>query len=158
MRAITLVLGGILVLAACGGDGGSGADERQAAIYAAAIGSAASNATTPTGEPFDGPVFVVGSEDNDIGLEVQADIVDLLDDLTVTFVDDADEAIEESDDTAPVRDDGLLLTLGGIRGNGTERTVPVVVYQTAGDVERYSVTLQRRDDQWTATGTAVPTS
>lgn len=151
-------LGAVLALAACSSDGGSGVDERQAAIYSAAIASAASDATTPTGEPLDGPIYVVGAEDNDIGIDLQADIVDDLDDLTVRFVDDPDEAIKESDETAPVLDGGLLLTLGRIRGNGTERTVPVVAYQAIGDEEQYSITLQRRDDRWTATGTSVPTT
>lgn len=158
MRAITLALGGVLVLAACSGNGSSGVDERQAAIYSATIAFAAGDATTPTGESFDGPVYVVGGEDNAIGIEVQADVVDELDELTVRFVDEPDEAIKESDETAPVLDEGILLTLGHIRGTGPERNVPVVAYQEIGVEEEFRVTLQRRDDRWEATGTSAPTT
>jgi hypothetical protein len=153
MRGIVLAVGAAVVLGACSGDGGNGADERQAAIYAAAIETVASE-TGSAAMPFDGPVYVVASPGHDIGIEIQVDVVEQLDDLTIRFVDERDEAIKESADDAPVLGDGLLVTLGTIRGSGGRRTVPVEAYLRLGDDEGYEVTLVGRDGRWVVTDQA----
>jgi hypothetical protein len=66
-------------------------------------------------------------------------------------VDDRDEAIKESTDDAPVLGDGLLVTLGRIRGRGDQRTVPVATYLRLDEDQRYEVTLERRDHRWVVT-------
>lgn len=149
---VSLALGAVLVLGACSVDGGSGTDERQGAIYAASI-RAVANGTTE-GMAFDRPVYVAATRGHEIDLEVQAEVVEQLDDLTVRFVDESDEAVEESTDDASVLDDGLLVTLGTIRGRGGERTVSVETYLRAGDEDHYEVTLERREGRWVVTGQA----
>jgi hypothetical protein len=150
MRRVLLVVGATLTLGACSGDGGNGADEREAAIYSVVIETAASEAGSAA-MPFDGPVYVLASRGHDIGIETQVDVVDRLDDMTIRFVDDRDEAIKESTDDAPVLGDGLLVTLGRIRGRGDQRTVPVARYLRLDDDQRYDVTLERRDHRWVVT-------
>jgi hypothetical protein len=153
MRCVLLAVGAAVVLGACAGDGGNDVDERQAAIYAAAIETVVSE-TGSAAMPFDGPVYVVASPGHDIGIEVQVEVVERLDDTTVRFVDERDEAIKESVDDAPVLGDGLLVTLGKIRGNGARRAVPLEAYLRVDDDERYEVTLERRDGRWVVTDQA----
>jgi hypothetical protein len=153
MRGILLAVGAALVLGACSGDGGSDVDERQAAIYAAAIETVASEAGSAA-MPFDGPVYVVASPGHDIGIEIQVEVVEQIDDVTIRFVDERDEAIKESDDDAPVLGDGLLVTLGKVRGSGGRRTVLLEAYVRSDDDERYAVTLERRDGRWVVTDQA----
>jgi hypothetical protein len=150
MRGVVLAVGAV-VLGACSGDGGIGTDERQAAIYAAVIDDIATESGSGEGGQFDGPVYVVASPGHEIGIEVQAEVVEQLDDRTIRFVDEREEAIEESDDEAPVLGDGLLVTLGKIRGSGGRRTVAVRTYLRLGDDERQEVTLEGRGDRWAVT-------
>jgi hypothetical protein len=149
MRGVLLGLGAVLILGACSGGGGTTADERQAAVYAAAIRTVA--VRTSGGKPFDGPVYVVAARGHELGIEVQAEVVEHVDDVTVRFVDGRDEAIEESNDDAPVLDDGLLITLGKLQGTGNRRTVLVDTYVRAGNEDRYEVTLERREGRWVVT-------
>jgi hypothetical protein len=135
--AVTLAAGG------CGSDGPSpSTTEREARVYAAVIEALAPDGPEPSPET-DEPDRVVyaGSLDVDgpIPLEVQAAVVEeLVEFATVRFVDEKAEAME----------DGVLVLLGAVP-NGRSPSVTAERYVDRDDAERFRVSLERSDGDWT---------
>jgi hypothetical protein len=146
----TLVLTATLavVVTACTG-GGSNASDRRADIYSAAIRTFL--ADTPRLKiSSDTSVFVAAAhERSPIPLEEQADIVDELHALAaIRFVDRRVEAIDESNPNRPVKNNGVLITLGKIPSGANTVTVNASRYLNATNTIAYRVTLRRTKTQW----------
>ena len=91
-------------------------------------------------------------EDQGISLEVQAALVEELEDFaTVRFVDERDEAIDDTDDRAPVLEDGVLMLLGPVP-TGRSPSVEVERYVDADDEFGVRVGLERADATWAVAG------
>jgi hypothetical protein len=144
---VTLLVATMAVIASCGDDD-SEPRAYDAEVYTAVIQSLAPDPPgTPVAE-LDQTVFVGPIHDEvDISLGVQASVVEDLDEFaTIRFVDDKEEAIG-SDETEPVKDDGVLVLLGTVPP-GRSATVRAVRYVDADDVDRYRVTVRGSDDVW----------
>lgn len=145
--AVTLAAGG------CGSDGPSpSTTEREARVYAAVIEALAPDGPEPSPET-DEPDRVVyaGSLDVDgpIPLEVQAAVVEeLVEFATVRFVDEKAEAIDDAEENEPVLEDGVLVLLGAVP-NGRSPSVTAERYVDRDDAERFRVSLERSDGDWT---------
>lgn len=154
----TLVLTATLavVLTACTG-GGSNTSDRRADIYSAVIRTILADTSHPTISS-DTSVFVgAAHERSPINLEVQADIVAELHELaTIRFVDRRVEAIDNSKPNRPVKDNGLLITLGKIPSAANTVTVNAGRYLNATNTIAYRVTLKRTKTQWKPIATANP--
>jgi hypothetical protein len=146
----TLVLTATLavVVTACTG-GGSNTSDRRADIYSAVIRTVLADTSRPKISS-DTSVFVVAAhERSPIPLEVQADIVDELHELaTIRFVDRRVEAIDESNPNRPVKNNGVLITLGKIPSGANTVTVNASRYLNATNTIAYRVTLERTKTQW----------
>jgi hypothetical protein len=137
-----------VVLTACAG-AGSDTSDRRADIYAAVIRAVLADTSHPKISS-DASVFVVAAQERSpIPLEVQADIVAELHELaTIRFVDHRVEAIDDSNPHRPVKNNGLLITLGKIPSPANTVTVNASRYLNAANTIAYRVTLKRTKTQW----------
>jgi hypothetical protein len=146
----TLVLTATVVVAvtACTG-GGSNTSDRPAVIYSAVIRAVLTDTSHPNISS-DTSVFVVAADERSpIPLEVQADIVEELHEFaTIRFVDQRVEAIDDSSPNRPVKDNGILITLGKIPSGANTVTVNASRYLNATNTIAYRVTLKRTKTQW----------
>ena len=153
-RTLVLTATVAVVVTACTG-GVSNASERRADIYSAVIRAVLGETSHPKISS-DTSVFVgAGRERSTINLEVQADIVDELHELaTIRFVDRRVEAIDDSNPNRPVKDNGVLITLGKIPSGANTVAVNAGRYLNAVDTDAYRVTLKRTKRQWNPIATA----
>jgi hypothetical protein len=146
----TLVLAAVIavLVTACTG-GGSNTSDRRAAIYSAVIRAVLADTPHPKISK-DTSVFVVAAhERSPISLEVQADIVAELHELaTIRFVDHRVEAIDDSNPNRPVKNNGVLITLGKIPSGANTVTVNASRYVNATNTIAYRVNLKRTKTQW----------
>jgi hypothetical protein len=146
----TLVLAAVIavLVTACTG-GGSNTSDRRAAIYSAVIRAVLADTPHPKISK-DTSVFVVAAhERSPISLEVQADIVAELHELaTIRFVDHRVEAIDDSNPNRPVKNNGVLITLGKIPSGANPVTVNAGRYLNATDTVTYRVTVKRTKTEW----------
>ena len=147
-RTLVLLATVAVVLTACT-SGGSNTSDRPAAIYSAVIREVLADTSHPKISS-DTNVFVVAAhERSPITLEVQADIVRELHKLaTIRFVDHRVEAIDDSNPNRPVKNNGLLITLGKIPSAANTVTVNAGRYLNATNTIAYRVTLKRTKTQW----------
>jgi hypothetical protein len=143
--AVTLAAG------SCG-SGGPSEHEREANVYAAVIRALAPDGPADLGAETDELERVVyaGSldEENAIPLEVQAAVVEVLDDFaTIRFVDEKAEAIDEVEDREPVLEDGVLVLLGAVPA-GRSPSVDAERYVDLENDEQFQVSLERSNDDW----------
>jgi hypothetical protein len=93
-------------------------------------------------------VYVAHVGDEPFALEDQVAMIEAVEEThDLRFVDDVGAAVDDEDDAAPPRDDGLLLGIGTI-SNTAPHVVRVEVYSAAGQVDALRLTLTRRDDVW----------
>lgn len=154
-RRLSLLVAGAVTVAACGTET-SVTKARDAGVYAAVIESVAPEPPVRPGasvEELERVVFVGPHDDETtLSLEVQADVVDTLDEFaTVRFVDDESEAINEADELMPVRERGVLLLVGSVP-LGRSPTVEVVRYVDRDERARFRVTAEREDERWSVVG------
>jgi hypothetical protein len=129
-----------------------------------AIVTAAIRQVSSRGVPADDPdrtpvVYVVSVAEGGISAGIQADVVSQLrDEVDVRFADAREEAIEESDPTAPVPDDGVLLVIGDIAEVGRPVVVAVEIYRNVDDWTKSLFTVAPEgvtgDDAWDVTSTS----
>jgi hypothetical protein len=145
MTAITLAPG------SCS-SGGPSEHEREANVYAAVIRALAPDEPTNSGaetKELDRVVYA-GSldEENTIPLEVQAAVVEMLQDFaTIRFVDEKAEAIDDAEDGEPVLEDGVLVLLGTV-STGRLPSVDAERYVDLDDNEHFRISLERSNDEW----------
>jgi hypothetical protein len=143
--AVTLAVG------SCG-SGGPSEHEREANVYAAVIRALALDEPADPGaetEELDWVVYA-GSLDEErvISLEVQAAVVEMLEDFaTIRFVDEKAEAIDDTADGEPVLDDGVLVLLGAVP-TGRSPSVDAERYVDLDDDEHFRIGLERTNDNW----------
>jgi hypothetical protein len=137
-----------VVLTACAG-GGSNISDRRADIYSAVIRTILADTSHPKISS-DTSVFVAAAhERSPIDLEVQADIVAELHELaTIRFVDHRVEAIDDSKPNRPVKDNGVLITLGKIPSAARTVTVNAGRYLNATNAIAYRVTVKHTETHW----------
>jgi hypothetical protein len=94
-----------------------------AAIVTSVAGAEAADESTPI-------VYVAPlGNDKPIPLNVQVAVVDSVADAAVLrFVDKAEQAINQDDDTEPVIDDAVLVRLGEVPESGASVNVPGELY------------------------------
>lgn len=148
MRALIVATGGALLLAACNG-GATGVEEENARIYSAVISAVAAEVAD---QPLLEEVVFVGGHPDDLTLEVQVGVVQALEDtLTVRFVDDPTEAIDEGLEDRLVRREGILLTVGPINRTADDAaTVRTEWYERPGRSGSYQVAVTRDRERWSA--------
>jgi len=147
-RILVLTATLAVAMTACTG-GGSKSSDRRADIYSAVIRAVL--ADTSHGKiTSDTSVFVgAARERSPINLEVQADIVAQLHEVaTIRFVDHRGEAIDDSNPHRPVKNNGLLITLGKIPSAAKTVMVNAGRYLNAANAIAYRVTVKRTATQW----------
>ncbi len=162
-----LVSGLVVVWAGACSDPADDRSDRDAAVYAAAIGEVITVHAIPPEDPEAVPVIYVESFDTGaIDLEVQVAVVArFLDRYDIRFIDDLGEVVDPDLENAPVRDDLLLVGLGAITPGATDREVGVraEVYRSLDDIDAYRMTIvfdraatTEEPEQWTVEGTPEP--
>jgi len=140
-----------LAMGSCG-SGGPNEHERAANIYAAVIQALAPDEPAGPGaetEELERVVYA-GSLDEErvISLEVQAAVVEMLEDFaTIRFVDKKTEAIDDTADGEPVLDDGVLVLLGAVPA-GRSPSIDAERYVDLDDDEHFRISLERSDNGW----------
>lgn len=100
-------------------------------------------------------VYVVAVGENGIGAGLQADVASaLLDDIDVRFADERSEAVDDSEEGAPVIDGGVLMLVGDVPDQAEPVSIAVEVYYDEADRTRQVFTLETEP----AGGTAPPDS
>jgi hypothetical protein len=172
-RTVALVLVALFVVTACGdgGDEHHAGTDRTAGVYLAALRwAAASMAGAPTSAPSgsdgDGDGDGDGGGDGDrpvvyalalsgdaIPTAVQVVVVkQLRDDVVVRFADARTEALDGGEDTEPVRDDGLLVSLGPVPAEGDDVTLAAELYRDRDDDHAYQLTVKLTGETWEVAG------
>ena len=147
-RTLVLTASVAIVVTACAG-GGPDTSDQPAVIYSAVIRVVLADTTHPTISS-DTSVFVAAADARSpIPLAVQADIVEELHHLaTIRFVDKRTESIDDSSPTKPVKDKGILVTLGKIPNRANIVTIKATRYVNTAETVTYRVTLKRTKTQW----------
>lgn len=137
-----------MAVAACGS---AGADDGDGIIGAGAYEAVLAEflPEPPVDEDAERPiVYVAHLSDEPLSLDMQVAIIESLAGThDVRFVDDARAAVDDADEDAPPRDDGLLLGIGTIPSS-PPHTVRVEVYTGADQVEAHRLTLVERGSVW----------
>jgi hypothetical protein len=142
----------VLVILASGCRDGPGRDDPNVGIYAAAIqwlvDDRHGNAGVASGPE---SVYVEAIGDERISLEVQAGVVERLEDVAkVRFIDAPGD---------PVRREGLLVGLGPVRpGEGSGVLLYAHRYADADDVVAYELVMERAEGRWQVAGRPEPVS
>lgn len=140
-----------LAVSSCG-SGDPSEHEREANIYAAVIQALAPDEPADPGaetEKLDRVIYAGPlDEEHAISLEVQAAVVEMLDDFaTIRFVDEKAEAIDDTTDAEPVLDDGVLMLLGAVP-TGPSPSVDAERYVDLDQDENFRISLERSDNEW----------
>ncbi len=92
-----------------------------------------------------------------IPLNVQVAVVDSVADAAVLrFVDKAEQAINQDDDTEPVIDDAVLVRLGEVPESGASVNVPGELYRTKADAEPVVYVVNETANGWVVASTKAP--
>ena len=147
---------GLLVVVATAGCGRqetvNAADLRQADVYAAIIESMVERPNDPVAPT----IYVEGLDGAQIPVEVQAKVIAATDGkATVRFIDDRNEAIDNSAPGAPVKPDAMLVALGPVPRTSPTR-VAVAHYLAADNVTvlEFTATVNSAGHYTVAPGTA----
>ncbi len=145
-----------ITVSSCGDDsGGKDTSSRESDVYAAIVGDVAAAETAGESTPV---VYVapLGNE-KPIPLSVQVAVVDSVADAAVVrFVDKADQAINQSDDSRPVLDDAVLVRLGEVPESGVTVNVPGELYRTKADASPVVFLVNETANGWVVASTKAP--
>lgn len=159
LRSRLLSAGLTLAVLASGCGGEPRRDDPEVGIYAAAIRWLVEDRWGDAEGPFEEPVYVetIGA-DEDIPLEIQAGVVERLEDFaTVRFIDAREEAVETSKPRDPIRGEGLLVGLGPVPpGQGTPVRLYADRYTDVEDVVAYELVIERAEGGWRVAGRPEP--
>lgn len=160
---MTAVVGllGLVLLAACGDDGGSAKvdpTEREAEAWVEVL-QTVGLAGTPV--PEDGePLPVLFALESDGGLVppgVQVAVVKAMKDTAdVRFLDEREGAIEHDQPGEPVKDDGTLVALSEIPPAGGQVELDVERYRSAADRTEFVVVLKGGNPTWVVASVDPP--
>lgn len=150
--AVTL---GSVAAAGCGGAGDEGAS-RDADVYIATIRDVLAEQPPPAEPDVRPVVYVVGVGETKIPADVQAEVAaELDDDADIRFADQRSEAMLEKEEHAPVRDHGVLVTVGELAPDSDPVELDVEVYRSEEDWSKVVLTLAGGSSQWTVTSSSV---
>ncbi len=149
---IGALFSGALASTACTSD--APADDRELGIYASVLDWIFDQpdvevGTTPEG---DGPpAYIEHLGSGEIAIDVQVDIIGRFDgEVDIRFIDDRQEALDESLPGSPVRDEGILIGLGPVTdGDPTEVRAEA---RYGSRIDAYRFTLVRTGEQWRLDG------
>lgn len=146
----TIISAALLLAGACGSNDDD--EGRTAAVYAAIIEELVPPPPDAAPDaPIETDVFVWGGEDRTIPLDVQVGTVQALDGYTsIRFVDDRDEAVDVEQPGEPVRNEGVLITLGPVPPTGGDIEV-AVTFETDSEPRSFDVHLEGGAAGWTIT-------
>jgi len=146
-RALHLGLFGVVLAGGCAG-GTSAEDGSVAAAYQVAVEWLVEEGGDP-GAPLPERVFIEAVGEDGIPLEVQAELVNELQDLmAVRFIDAREEAIELTEPGDPIREGGVLLGLGDVDADRSPVRLYADRYRDVHDVVAYELLLERRGRTW----------
>lgn len=135
----------VLAVPACGNGNGDDAGPIGAAGYSTVIDGFLPSVPADGSRPV---VYVAHLGDEPFPLEDQVAMIEAVEEShDLRFVDDVEAAVDDGDDDAPPRDDGLLLGIGTITV-AAPHVVRVEVYSAAGRIDARKVTLSVRDEVW----------
>ncbi len=150
-----------VTLAACdtADDDPTAGDGREAAVYESILGWVLDDEPVAVAdERPEWTMFVASRFEAPIGVDVQALVVEALDErVVVRFIDARAEAVDEGQEDLPVRADGLLVGLGAVPPEGDRIGVYVDRYRNVGDVQAWEVTVRRAGVKWEVAGVPVAT-
>jgi hypothetical protein len=153
----TIVVGSVALLGACGGDdsgGGTlGPTEWRVAVYETVLRDVALDVARDLAEGDARPVvFLASADGSGIDPDVQVALVGAVkDDIDLRVQDERDEVIVESNEgDAPVRDHGLLVTVGRLPDDRPGRfEVEVVLYEDETHVDTVTAAFTGQPPTWT---------
>lgn len=152
---------GIAALTACGASANDPetTQGRAAQVYEMAIRSIVEDELGDTTTTDDEPrpvVYVVGLDGRRIDDEVQAKLVqELDDDINLHIQDDRSEAIDDSEDDEPVREEGILVLLGPVPEEGPRFDLQLERYQSLDAHEELLMSFRFDGEDWSVTSTSV---
>ncbi|MCU1360356.1 MAG: hypothetical protein JWN99_1645 [Ilumatobacteraceae bacterium] len=102
-------------------------------------------------------VYVAAADGSKISAKVQARVAAAtVDDANVRFADSPDDAVDQGDDSKPVIDDGVLLSVEKVDPKATQQqTTEVVVYRSQDDQQTWVLTIDPADDGATITASSL---
>jgi hypothetical protein len=144
----------ILVACSAGADNPRAGDGREAAVYESVLAWMLDEEPQRSSDERTGwTMYVESRYEEPIAVGVQALVVEALDDrVVVRFIDERAEAVEEDDEWQPVRDNGILVGLGGVPPEGDTVNVYVDRYRDIDDVDAFDIAVRRRGDTWEVVG------
>ena len=154
--AFLVVGAAALTVSSCGDDsGGQDTSSRESDVYAAIVSSVAAAETAGESTPV---VYVAPlGNDKPIPLNVQVAVVDSVGNAAVVrFVDKADQAINQDDETLPVLDDAVLVRLGEVPESGASVEVPGELYRTKADSALVVYVVNETSNGWVVASTRAP--
>jgi hypothetical protein len=138
---------GLVAVAACGDSSAGTVDEAQ--IYAAVIRVVVP--PEPTAEKVSQEIFI-GSGGEEIGLELQSDILQELHEYEhVRFVDSREEAVDE-DPPKPVKNEGVYVEFVTVSANASAARANVLRYVDENNESRMTIRLTRTGGAWVVEG------
>jgi hypothetical protein len=139
-------------------------DRRADSVEVPAVPDASTDGTTDSTDVDDDlpVVYVAAADGSAIGANVQATVAHAtVDEATVRFADAHDEALEMDDETQPVKDDGVLLSVAPIPPDAEQQRrveVEVTVYRSLNDQESWLVSIDATGDGAIITSSTVQPS
>lgn len=151
MRQVARTLGLVAVVVAmavpvgCGGETDQSANREVDAYTAVVDWVLAEPRFTTTPDPDDKLiVFIESLASGVIDLDVQIEVVGHFEELAeIRFIDTREEAVDQEEPGAPVRDGGMLLGLGAVPATGPLE-LRGEVYRTVDDVVGYRFMLENK--------------
>ncbi len=150
-RTLLAVLVGLLVVG-CGGSDGDGRPNRQARVYEALLSAVVAREFPLAGADAVPVVYALPDPTEPLPADVQVAVVKAMKGhIDLRFADERAEAIDSSEADEPVRDDGILVSLGEVPGAGTTFDVEVKIYRNLGDRSSFVISVVGGPDAWTVT-------
>jgi hypothetical protein len=105
-------------------------------------------------------VYVAASDGTKIDTNVQARVAhSTVDEAVLRFADSRDQALEMDDETEPVKDDGVLLSVAAIEPDAARQLdIEVVVYRSIDDQATWLLTVDASGDSATITASTLQPS
>lgn len=149
-RVRALFVAAILAVAGCASDDGDDPDLRTAGAFRAAFGWVIDTnwpvATSDDAEPV---LYIVSGDATSIPTNVQVAVVEQMrDEATLRFTDSRDDALDTDTPGEPVKEDGLLVTVGPVADEGSPIDMEVKVYRDETTHASFLLELAGSGDSW----------
>jgi len=149
-RVRAFVVAAILAVAGCSSGDGDDPDLRTAGVFRAAFGwvieTRSPMATADDEEPV---LYIVSGDAISIPTNVQVAVVDQMrDEATLRFTDSRDDALDTDTPGEPVKENGLLVTVGPVADEGSPIDMEIKVYRDETTGASFLLELAGSGDSW----------